>query len=383
MSENLIFLSVRKAAVNHLRNGGFLDLPRQYTAINNYGFTGGGTCPGVTRIFRTLYRYAVTNYSNQESVAAKVDVPGYYIQAAAPVENYFAGWDVWGSEGLVGVNASGMSLDGGNRLDVHFAVTGKIYFKQAIESFDKFRGKSVTFALSGYAGRGDVKITCSIDTGTVQSGRPYYSRYFGPYTRMVQPFSIPTNISKFEVTVTLEGARESLVSISGAMLALGEYTSDLPYAESPMDKSLPSGTVIAWAGENCPSGYRSIGDETYLLQTIGDPNDAILGDLNNENTRVKQVIGENRHDHAIGSDSERQPSAFDVRGTEFTTAAVEAEGAPTKRVKLEDVQEQEGEEVVYDGVREQVIPMDHTHVIRIGEETVEPPRIKVRICEKI
>lgn len=382
MPDNLIFVSVRKAAVSHLKNGGFLDLPRQYTAINNFGFGYAGTTPGITKVLRTLHRYQVTDYSGQQSDAAPIDIPGCLVQAAAPVENFFAYWDVWGCEGLVGVDVSGHSLDGGHKLDVHFSVTGKIYFKQAVESFDKFRGKSVTVALTGYFGRGDVKVTLGVDTGTAQSGRPFYSRYFGPYTRMVQPFEIPTNITKFEVLVTLEGARESFVSLSGAMLALGAYTADLPFAENPADKVIPSGTIVVWAGENCPAGYRSIGDEVYLLQTVGDPND-MLGDLSNTKTLRKQVIGDNRHDHAAGSSSERQPSAFDLRGDSFITAAVEEDGAPTRDVEIADKASEQGAATVYEGVREKVLPMEHTHLIKITDELVEPPRIKVRICEKI
>jgi len=380
MPDNLIFVSVRKAAVSHLKNGGFLDLPRQYTAINNYRFFNSGMVNGITKVFRTLYRYLVTD-SLGPSTAAPIDIPGCLVQAAAPVENFFAYWDVWGSEGLVGVDVSGRSLDGGHRLDVHFAVTGKIYFKQAVESFDKFRGKPVTVALTGYFGKGDVKVTLGVDSGTPQSGRPFYSRYFGPYTRMVQPFEIPTNATKFEVLVTLEGARESFVSLSGAMLAIGAYTADLPFSENPSDKAIPSGTIVAWAGDNCPSGYRSVGDEVYLLQTVGDPND-MLGDLSNTKTRRKQVIGDNRHDHAAGSASERQPSAFDLRGDSFVTATVEQDGAPNRDVEMAD-SAKNGDATVYEGVREKVLPMEHTHLIKITDELVESPRIKVRICEKI
>lgn len=380
MPDNLIFVAVRKAAVNHLKNGGFLDLPRQYTAINNYGFTGGAT-PGITRVFRTAFRYQVTDHPSAQSDASPIDIPGCLVQAAAPAENYFAYWDVWGAEGLVGVNVSGPSLDGGNKIDVHFSVTGKTYLKQAIESFDKFRGKSVTVALTGYFGKSDVKVTLGVDTGTQQFGRPFYSRYFGPYTRMVQPFEIPTSITKFEVLIVLEGARESFASLSGAMLVLGAYTADLPFAENPADKAIPSGTIVAFAGESCPAGYRSIGSEVYLLQTVGDPND-MLGNLSNPNTVRKQIIGDNRHDHAAGTESERQPSAFDLRGDSFVTAAVEEDGAPTRDIEMADAA-QDGQATVYEGVREKVLPMEHTHIMKIGEESIEPPRIKVRICEKI
>jgi len=171
------------------------------------------------------------------------------------------------------------------------------------------------------------------------------------------------------------------VSLSGAMLAIGAYTADLPFSENPSDKAIPSGTIVAWAGDNCPSGYRSVGDEVYLLQTVGDPND-MLGDLSNTKTRRKQVIGDNRHDHAAGSASERQPSAFDLRGDSFVTATVEQDGAPNRDVEMAD-SAKNGDATVYEGVREKVLPMEHTHLIKITDELVEPPRIKVRICEKI
>lgn len=46
MASSLTYLAVRKSVVNHLKNGGFMELPRQFTVINNWGAPGDGTMMG-------------------------------------------------------------------------------------------------------------------------------------------------------------------------------------------------------------------------------------------------------------------------------------------------------------------------------------------------
>jgi hypothetical protein len=379
MSSSLEYLSIRKTIVNHLRNGDFMSLPRQFTLINNWGASG-GVKTGESRVLKTLYRYEVTDQSGEQSSMVAKDIPGCYVQSAPPAENYFAYWDVWGVEGLIGVNSLGASLDGGHRLDVTFASKGSITLRQAMTPFDKFRGKPVTLAVSGYHVKGDVKVTLKIDTGAVLESRPFYSRYFGKYSRMVHAFDLPTSITKFEVSIVMEGLKGSVMALSGAMLALGAYTSDLPFSETPLETTIPSGTVILWTGASCPPGYRAIADDTYLYAHQGDPN-AFRGDLTDPDFTRETTLGQNYHDHAAGS-NERQPSAFDVRGDSFVSPAVLGEGAPRNYVRLGGYPTEEESEY-YEGVREKTLPMGHTHLIKIAEAPVEPPRIKVRICERI
>ena len=377
---DLTFLSMRRSAVNHLKNGSFVDIPKQTTVINNTPMGPTGAL-GVSKAYKTVYRYEVTDHENGPSTPVKKDVAGFYTAAEAPSENLLSHWDLFGIDTIVGFNTIGPSLDGGNRLDIRFLSTGKLTIRQKIESIDKFRGKAVTLALSGYKVEGDAKIVPCVDTGAVQQGRAFYARYMGRYTRMIDSFEIPLSISKFEAYFTVEGMKGTVVSFSGAMLALGAYSSDLPYSDHLGDRAIPSGTMILFTGAACPPGYRAIEDDTYLYQTIGDPN-VIRGDLADPLISRSVVIGANRHDHSSGGANERQPSAFDLSGDSFITPAVEGFGAPKYRVKIAEYPK-EGSSTLYEGERVLILPDSHSHKIKTAEETIEPPRVKVRVCEKI
>jgi len=378
----------RSAVVNHLKNGSFLNVPKQSTAVNNFG-----NVSGYSRVFRTNYSYDVTTSGSSQSTVQQLRVPGFYVPTAEPAENFIGFWSVWGVAGVVSFNDVGLPFDDGNLVGVEFNEKGVIQFKQTIASFDKFRGKTISVALSGRTVRGDVKVILKIDTGSeVVESRPFYSRYFKEYYRMVVPLEIGLDITKFDVTITLEALPQAVIGLSGAMLALGPYRSVLQYSDSPSDVAIPSGTVVYVAGEACPPGYRSIADDGYLYAVLGDPN-SIRGNMNSENDGIKTTtdpeIGQNRHDHQSSGENELQPAAFDVLEGRFETNEVEQESTPSPDVRpvlqWEADRDREGYDnnKVYFGVRELILREDHSHVYVISGETVEPPRVLFKICEKI
>jgi hypothetical protein len=373
----------RSSVVNHLKNGNFLNVPKQFTAVNNVD-----SVLGRSQVFRTNYAYDVTTNGSSPSTTERLRVPGFYVPSTEPQENFIGYWSVWGVAGVVSFNDVSESFDGGNLVGVEFNEKGIIQFKQVISSFDKFRGKTVALALSGRTVRGDAKIVLKIDTGAgVVESRPFFARYFKEYYRMVVSLDVGLDITKFDVTISIEALPQALVGISGAMLALGPHKSVLSYADSPSDVAIPSGTIVLSTGASCPPGFRAIADDGYLYAVLGDPN-AIRGNMNSEYNGVTissdPEIGENRHDHQSSGPNELQPAAFDVLEGRFTTASVLVEETPVAEVRpilAYEADEDDGD--VYFGIREQVLPTDHSHVYVISGETVEPPRAIFKICEKI
>jgi hypothetical protein len=373
----------RSSVVNHLKNGNFFNIPKQFTAINNYE-----NVKGYSRVFKTSYSYNVqTGDGSQQSTAERLRIPVFHIPSTAPSENFIGFWSVWGANGIASFNDVAQSFDGGNLLGIEFSEGGTVQIMQTIQSFDKFRGKTVSLALSGRTVQGDAKITLKIDTGSeVVESRPYYARYFGNYYRMVAPLEIGLDITKFDVIITIEALARTVVAVSGAMLAIGPYRSVLPYADSPSDAAIPSGTVVLFAGAACPPGYRSIADDGYLYAHQGDPN-AFRGNLNSgyEDTPItlNPEIGENRHDHESSGEHEIQPAAYDVLEGRFETPPVEREATPINS-EVRPVQVYEAYiDDAYFGLREEILTLEHNHVYVISGETVEPPRVLFKICEKI
>jgi len=324
----LMSVARRSSVVNHLKNGNFLNVPKQATAINNYG-----NVRGYSKVFRTNYTYDVTTgIGAAQSVVRRLRVPGFHVQGEEPDENFIGFWSVWGAAGVISFNDVAESFDGGNLVGVEFSESGVIQFRQSVNSFDKFRGKTVSVALSGRAVKGDTKIILKIDTGTeILESRPFFSRYFGEYSRMIIPLKVGLDITKFDVLITIDALQHAVVGISGAMLAIGPYQSMLPYADSPSDASIPSGTIVLQAGTACPPGYRSVADDGYLFVHMGDPN-AFRGNLNSKNDNIEIThdteIGQNKHDHQASGANELQPAAFDVLGGEFETPPVDEESTP-------------------------------------------------------
>lgn len=369
------YFTKRCQAANHLKNGNFVDVPKSYTSL--YNRNGGGT----VQVFRTVYEYAVTTQPPtpyfHPSTAVQKRIPGVYVRSSAPSEQFLAFWDIWGAGSLIALNEGKLSLDGGSLVTLTFNENGVVNFKQAIESFDKFRGKKVTMALGGSVGKGTVKVSFKIDTGSsVLEGRPFYSRYFGKYTRLLHIFDMPLAMSKCDVYIVAEGRAGEIVSMSGAVLAIGEYRADLPYSDNIPNAVIPSGTVILWSGASCPSGYRAIEDDAFLYAYLGDPNGFMGYDFGLE-SRPDHSLGQNRHDHTPSRDTEDQPAAFELVDSPFPTPLVKDEAVSTLSVNPVVTNPS------YAGPTDAVLPRDHTHLISVLTEEVVPPNVKYRACEKI
>lgn len=249
-STDFTFGAARSAVVNRLMNGNFISLPRQYTGEDGQDVLGDGSLRGITKVYRTLHKYEELKTWNS-SVLTRGMIPGFFVPSEADPENYIGYWDVWGAGGIITFDENGRSLDSGHRVDVEITDGGIIQFRQKIESFHKFLGKPVTLALSGYQRSGNVKVWMGVDCGSkVIETRPFFSHYFGPYQRMIDVIkSIPLDATKIEVFIKMEGGKRTSLGISGAVLAMGAYTVDLPYSDNPSDKVLPHGSVILFEGD--------------------------------------------------------------------------------------------------------------------------------------
>lgn len=387
MQNDLTYLTQRRGVMNFLMNGNFLNLPKQESWLAEDDPIGDGSVRGLTKAIRTVYQYEEINPAAAGSPTRleKELPPGFLVQSSAPGEDFIAYWKVWGVDAVVGFNGRGLSFDGGNRFEIEFVESGIVNLMQPVESFDKFRGKPISIALSGYEYRKDMKVWVEVDTGTeVMKSRPFYSRYFGPYSRGVDYLGeVPLDISKFEVTVKVEGVQGASGGLSGIMLAMGSYTADLPYSDNPADRVLPSGTVVLWAGDSCPPGFRSVvEDDTYLYAHLGDPNafrgtsGSRLGER--EQPSRKKEIGYDSHNHERDGDQELQPGAFEENLDPFETPAVNDKNMPEYPTRSA-----EGQDPPYTGARVIALPTDHNHRMEISEANVEPPNIRVRVCEKI
>jgi hypothetical protein len=376
------FMATRPSVVNHLKNGGFF-VYRSFTALNFYPSTS-----KISKVFRTQYTYIVSDPDPPTaSTAVPFVVPGFMVEASPSKENFAGYWDVWGSQARVLFNESKKSLDGGNLVTVRFTVDGEVTFRQGIDSFNKFRGKPVTLALTGVQETGDIKVVLKLGVGTkTLESRPFFSIRFGTYQRMIVSFDVPLDISKFEVLVVLSGKAGYSTSFSGASLCIGAYSGDLPFSESLPDLSLPSGTVVGWVGESCPAGFRSLKEEDYLFPVLGDPN-AVRGNLytratsggslNSMGAKGKLTVGENMHRH----DTVLADPGKVVNGLAF-----EPPGGSDSIIEANNSQ-------VYDPrMRNDLAPISwifsprndgHKNRLILDGETVEPPRVKVRLCEKI
>lgn len=402
-STDRVFMTRRSGVVNHLKNGGFMTY-RSFTPVNNAGPSG----EAVTRVLRTQYTYSVQDVVSAPSILTPLSVPGFFVAEQPPAEQVLGYWDVWGTKAQVHINRERRAYDGGNQLTVSFYAKGEVTLRQTIESYHKFLGKPVTIGLSGSSACKGLKLTLKIDTGVqLLESRSFFSDYFGEYYRMLAAFEIPLGATKFDVMIQLTGASEGSLSLSGAILALGSYAGEIPFSDSLSDVALPSGTIIGWAGEACPAGFRSVGDDVYLLQTLGDPN-AVRGNLYTQpqttvgtlGPRGDLTLGDHTHKH-LGNPSSL-PGTCDLTGVAFDKA--EAYSAPIEidgNIHGEDVRARSRNNrykllidrvgppsdhngtITLDLVPEGSAYLPHKHAFRFPEETIEPPRVRMHLCEKI
>lgn len=391
-SEDYTHAARRPTVLNHLKNGNFLDLPKEYTPELISPLFGD---PSMfrARVFRTVHPYHVQYITTTNIIVQQLPVPGFSIESQPEPENTLAFWDVGGASGRASFNEDRESPDGGNLLRVVFNEDGTITLSQSIESFNKFRGKPITLAVSGGTAERSVKVTMMVDTGgeTLES-RPFFSEYFGFYSRLIDVLEVPLDISKFEVTIKLEGREGASVDLSGAVLAIGAYSGDLPYADNIADKAMPSGIIIGWTGDACPPGFRSIEDDAYLLPFHGDPN-AFRGRLlTNRNFPGDYpplgeygdlTVGDHAHVHAWRELSQTVggmrigPVAFDPIFTAFDTLITDGPSMPERDVRFVE------QDPDFIGAPELLLYGWHQHIVRFEGDEVHPPHIKLRFCEKI
>lgn len=375
------FMVTRPSVVNHLKNGGFF-VYRSFTAINFASMK-------TSRVFRTQYVHNVVDAAPwNPSAATPSSIPGISVETSAPKESRLGYWDVWGVGSRIAFNDGAKSLDGGNLLTLRFDYAGDVTLKQPIESFNKFRGKPVTFALTGKQGTGDVRVVLKISTGSkVLESRPFFSVRFGTYQRMIASFEVPLDISKFEVLIVLTGKMGASVSLSGALLSLGAYYGDLPFSESLPDLALPSGTIVGYVGESCPAGFRSIGEGDYMMTVLGDPN-AVRGNLYDGSTSgsgSQNSMGR-RGDLELGQNSHRHDTVASDSGKVVHGLAFEPAGESDSIIDA-DPNDFYGRDQKDTGTPYWfTFAPESRHKNRLilpSGEVVEPPRIKMRLCEKI
>lgn len=395
------FMTRRSGIVNHLKNGGFMTY-RSFTPINNAGPSN----EPVTKVLRTQYVYSTTHYASIPSDIAPTSVPGFFVEPVAPAEQTLGYWDVWGAKAQIHLNRTRKAYDGGNLVTVSFYETGSVSFRQSIESYHKFLGKPIAVGLSGSSTVKGVRLVIKIDTGVkVIESRPFFSDYFGSYYRMLAGFDVPLGATKLDVIIQLSGTGICHADISGAALAIGAYAGDIPFSDSLPDVALPSGTVIGWVGESCPAGFRAVGEDVYMHQTLGDPN-AVRGNLSTGAGTVVGTLGDRgnltvgSHTHAhVGSPSS-QASTHEIEGVAFDkakarAAKIEIDGtiygdevhARSRNTKNKILIDRIGPPT-RGSLSLRVVPdgssyLPHKHTFRFSEEAIEPPRVRMRLCEKI
>lgn len=400
-SQDYSFLARRRSAPNHLKNGNFSSIPRQYTGVHRADL-GAAQQYGISQVKRTDHVYKVTwdntnppgptNFTYQQ-----LNVPGVSVESAVPSENYIGYWDVRGVTGRLAFSEENQAFESGHLVTVSFSETGTINFRQTIESYDKFRGRPITMSLGCARGDRRAIITFIADVGTEQiTSRVFSSDYFGQYLRVADVLNIPLDINKFDLTIQIEGVVGSSVGISGAMLALGGHIADTPYCDSISDVALPSGSVIMFVGESCPDGFRSIEESSYIMPTFGDPN-APKGDLwFNNRLSLKNgtldslgpdgdhVLGGNSHQHnqRAGTGSfitTGFPDGYAFRKGGVAQASVDPDQTTgsTEDVKLSL------DDPAFAGGLAKILTPGHQHTVNYTDDDIDPPHINVRICEKI
>ena len=270
-------------AVNWLKNGNFIRIPRQLKA-QSYPQT------GTTRLCTLASAVTPTDVSVPVMIAPKSD--------------FLADWTISGNkDGVSSIDfdpvdlKSGVrmrSMDGGRLIRVSFFQTGEVLLEQELVVVNQFRGMEATLAFTVRKITGDVTIWPELDFGTstktfnaIHSSEGYYRR--------PDVVVCPLDLTKIVVRLRLATRSGSACGISGIMFALGAYDVGLPYCDNPAEGVMPRGAVILWAGAACPPGYRPVDGESgrFLYQVPGDPN-AVSGGTE----EYPDVLDPNTQDYA-------------------------------------------------------------------------------------
>lgn len=214
-----------------------------------------------------------------QEVTKVVKIPGrtasVTVTAEKPAESLLGAWFASGCAGSVDIHPIGpdgrmYSYDGGNVARVSLAETGTLELSQTIKDIKPLLGRWVTAAYSGHSSRGRalVSLILRIDgVETVLDQTP--SSVFGKRLRRVASYQLPLNFKVLEFVLKFKGTQQDAAAISAVSFALGKYEKDLPYGAGDLSE-IPSGTVIMYAGDSCPPGYRTVPySENRLALAVG------------------------------------------------------------------------------------------------------------------
>lgn len=214
-----------------------------------------------------------------QEVTKVVRVPGrtasVTVTSEKPTESLLGAWFASGCAGSidihpVGPNGRMYSYDGGNVARISLAETGTLELSQTITDIKPLLGRWITAAYSGHSvrGRALVSMTVKIDGAeTVLDQTP--SSVFGKRLRRVASYQLPLNFKTLEFVLKFKGTQQDSAAISAVSFALGKYEKDLPFGAGDMS-AIPSGTVIMYAGDACPPGYRTVPySENRLALAVG------------------------------------------------------------------------------------------------------------------
>lgn len=225
----------------------------------------------------------------------------FSIASEAGKENVIGHWDIWGVSGSIEIapvdtttGAVIPSFDGGNLIRVSFIDNGTINLDQDIADIAAIRGKRLSFAFSGRKFSKDVTIRLILlDQDEEIYSKSFSTTTFGKYRRVFDSVIAPSTLSSLKVRLALDGLVGASVGLSGLTAILGPTGPTIPYVPSIGDITIPSGTVILWGGDVCPSGYKVVNEGTdRMALTTGGP-----AYFRNTDGTVFLSGGQDSHDH--------------------------------------------------------------------------------------
>jgi len=100
-------------------------------------------------------------------------------------------------------------------------------------------------------------------------------------------------------------------------------------------------------------------------------------------------VGSNEHSHESGNRWEIQPSGLKEETDRFKTPIIADKQVPMREVAAAAAQGDPPDPNAtnpvppYEGLISEALPIEHAHEIKLGQEDIQIPYVKVRICEKI
>jgi hypothetical protein len=208
------------------------------------------------------------------------------------------GWEITGGPAQIEIDPqrggeSLFSQDSGHVLKVELSADGSISLMQEMDDLEPFRGQPVVFSFTGIEFHGVARVTVELDYGTsVEPLGSIVSTAMGDYRRTHLSSLVPIEITALKVRLTVSGRSGVSVGLGGATLVIGSGL--IPYVDNPMDRMIPSGTIILYDGATCPVGYVQAhgGEDAFMLVQPSNPH-SVDGQLNDQ-------FGSNEHNHTGG-----------------------------------------------------------------------------------